>query len=485
MTLAELFDGIAEVPERMRELLVFSVTSDTREVAEGSVFVCIKGMRFDGHSAAEEMLKYKGAVAVITERPLGLGAEIVVESTRKAYPELLSRWYGSPTASLALGAVTGTNGKTTVVNLATEIMRSVGFKTGTIGTLGTDTGEGREYTHGGPPTTPEAHRLYGLFSEMKRLGTRCCFMEASSQALHQYRFGAERFRVAAFTNLTQDHLDYHGTMEEYFQAKLRLFTMCDTAIVNIDDAYGRRVAEFCTDNGVKLLTYSVEGEADFYTEMVNLYPDRSEFILTDRAAKKSYPVKLAMTGLYNVSNAIAAALMCMCMGTDLALCLSHLEGVSVEGRLETLYDGKYTIIRDYAHTADGLEKLLSTLKPVAKGRLVALFGAAGDRDALKRPDMAATVAKYADYMVLTSDNPATEDPQSIIDDVKRGVPEGADFAEFTDRREAIEFAVAQLKEGDVLALCGKGHEDYQLIGAEYVPFDEKKIINEILSKRGI
>lgn len=485
MTLAELFEGIGEVPEKLRSILVFGVTSDTREVGEGFVFVCVKGMRFDGHSAAEEMLKSRGAVAVVTEHPLGLGAEILVENTRRAYPEILSRWYGKPTDSIMLGAVTGTNGKTTTVTLAAEIMRRLGAKTGTVGTLGVDTGEGLQYTHGGPPTTPEAHRLYGIFSEMKRLNTTRCFMEASSQALHQYRFGAERFKAAAFTNLTQDHLDYHGTMEEYFKAKLRLFTLCENAVVNIDDPYGRRVAEFCRENGVSLLTYSVEGEADFYTEMVKLSPSGSEFILTDRAARKSYPVRLPMTGLYNVGNAIAAALMCACMGEELGLCLSALAEIKgVGGRLETLYDREYTVIRDYAHTADGLEKLLSTLKPVVKGRLVALFGAAGDRDATKRPDMARTVAKYADYMIITSDNPAGEDAQSIIDDVKAGVPAGAAFAELVDRRAAIEYALGMLREGDMLTLCGKGHEDYQLIGTEYVPFDEKQIVEEILSKEG-
>ncbi len=485
MTLAELFDGIAEVPDKLKGLLVFGVTSDTREVGEGCVFVCIKGMRFDGHSAAEDMLKSKGAVAVVTEQRLGLGAEIVVESTRKAYPEILSAYYGRPTADICLGAVTGTNGKTTVVSLCAQIMRSLSHKVGTIGTLGVDTGDGLKYTHGGPPTTPEAHRLYGLFSEMKRLDTTHCFMEASSQALHQYRFGAERFKAAAFTNLTQDHLDYHGTMEDYFLSKLRLLTMCDNAVVNVDDCYGRRAAEFCRDNGIELLTFSVEGTADYYTEMVKLSPSGCEFILTDRAARKSYPVKFGMTGLYNVSNAIAAALMCSCMGERLSDCLAALAEIKgVGGRIETLYDGEYTIIRDYAHTADGLEKLLSTLKPVVKGRLYALFGAAGERDALKRPDMAATVSKYADYMIITSDNPANEDPQSIINEVRAGVPDDAEYAEFVDRREAIEFAVAKLADGDMLALCGKGHEDYQLIGDEYVPFDEKQIVEEILSKRG-
>ncbi len=485
MTLSELFDGIAQVPEKLKNTIVFGVTSDTREVGEGYVFVCIKGMRFDGHSAAEDMLKLKGAVAVVTERPLGLGAEIVVDNTRWTYPEILSAYYGRPTSDILLGAVTGTNGKTTVVSLAAQIMRTLHHQTGTIGTLGCNTGHGLQYTHGGPPTTPEAHRLYGLFSEMRELGTTHCFMEASSQALHQYRFAGESFKAAVFTNLTQDHLDYHGSMEEYFQAKLRLFSMCDKAIVNIDDEYGKRVARYCAENGVELLTTSVYSEAYYYTEMVKLHPDGCDFILTDRMARKSYPVHFGMTGLYNVSNAIQAALMCYCMGEELQDCLAALESISgVDGRIETLHAGDFTIVRDYAHTADGLDKLLSTLRPVVKGRLFALFGAAGDRDAAKRPEMGATAARYADVLVITSDNPASEEPQSIIDAVRAGVPEGTVCTEFTDRRQAIEYAISQLKKGDLLALCGKGHEDYQLIGTEYVPFDEKQIVYEILGKEG-
>ncbi|MBE6901712.1 MAG: UDP-N-acetylmuramoyl-L-alanyl-D-glutamate--2,6-diaminopimelate ligase, partial [Ruminococcaceae bacterium] len=350
MTLSQLFSGIAEISAEISETEVTGVTSDSREVERGFVFVCIKGASFDGHDVAEKMLQ-KGAAAVVTERLLGLDGEVNVPNSRRLYPELLSAFYGRPTQRIKLGAVTGTNGKTTVVNLCAGIMRALGRQVGVIGTLGVDTGKGLQYTHGGPPTTPEPRRLYSLFAEMADIGTEYCFIEASSQALAQYRFAAERFGAAAFTNLTQDHLDYHKTMENYYTAKRTLFDMCENAVLNIDDDYGRRTADYCRENGVPCITTSVAEEADYYTEQVNLSPDGAEFFLTDRAAQKTYPVRIAMTGLYNVSNAIQAAVMCSRMGFPLWKCLEALESVKgVGGRLETLYSGAYTILRDYAHT---------------------------------------------------------------------------------------------------------------------------------------
>lgn len=482
MTTGELFSGICDIPAELKNTAVSGVTSDSREVESGFLFVCIKGGSFDGHSAAARMLE-KGACAVVTQQKLGLAKEINVENPRRLYPELLSRFYGSPTRKFKLCGVTGTNGKTTVVNLCAQITRLLGHRTGVIGTLGTDTGSGLSYSHDGPPTTPEPRRLYQLFAQMAEGGAEYCFIEASSQALAQYRFAAENFAVGAFTNLTRDHLDYHGTMENYFAAKRMLFDMCENAVVNIDDEYGKRIAEYCCGNSVPLKTVSVDGEADFYTEFVKLSAHGSEFILTDRAAEKSYPVRFAMTGLYNVSNALEAVVTVHLTGIpmDEVLCaLEKIEGVA--GRLETLHTGDFTVIRDYAHTEDGLEKLLSMLKPLAKNRLIAVFGAAGERDAGKRPDMGKAAAKYADVLIVTTDSPRHEDPQKTIDDVVRGIPDGRDHEEFTDRKAAVIRALDMAEEGDVVALCGKGHEDYQAIGGEYFHFDEKEIVDEYFGK---
>lgn len=485
MTLAQLFSGIADISAEIADAEVLGVTSDTREAERGFVFVCIKGLNFDGHTKAEEMLE-KGAVAVVTQQKLGLSREVNVMNSRKLYPELLSRFCGRPTEKLMLCGVTGTNGKSTIVNLCAGILRSLGEQVGVIGTLGTDTGKGLRYTHGGPPTTPEPRRLYSLFAEMVEIGTKYCFIEASSQALAQYRFAAERFAVGAFINLTQDHLDYHKTMENYYLAKRSLFDMCGASVINIDDGYGVRTAEYCRENGIKYVTTSVYGEADFYTEQINMTASGAEFFLTDKAAQKTYPVRIALTGLYNVSNAVQAAVMCGALGFPLCKCLDALGKIQgVGGRLEKLYDGEYTIIRDYAHTPDGLEKLLSTLKPLAKGRLVVLFGAAGERDAVKRPMMGRICAGYGDYLIVTSDNPAHEDPRTIIDEVKSGIPAGTEFSEFVDRGEAIKYAMDKLKKDDLLILCGKGHEDYQIIGDEYVSFDEKELVTNYLEEKGM
>ncbi len=483
MTLCELFSGVCEIPAEMKNIPVSGVTSDSRELQAGEVFVCIKGGSFDGHSAAEEMLK-RGAAAVVTQHKLGLPGEINVPNSRKIYPVLLSNFFGNPTRKIKLGAVTGTNGKTTVVNLCAGITRILGHRTGVIGTLGTDTGAGLCYSHDGPPTTPEPRKLYSLFAEMASENTEFCFIEASSQALAQYRFAAENFAVGAFTNLTRDHLDYHGSMENYFAAKASLFDMCENAVINIDDEYGRKIAEKLRSENKRIFTISTASEADFYTEFVKLSPSKSEFIITDKMAQKSYPVRFAMTGLYNVTNALEAAVMASLMGFPFDEVTAALEKISgVSGRLETLYSGKFTVIRDYAHTEDGLLKLLETLRSLTQKRLICVFGAAGERDAGKRPDMGRAAAKYADLPVVTTDSPRHEDPQKTIDDVAAGIPENVPHAEFVDRKKAVEYALSEAREGDVVALCGKGHEDYQAIGDEYFHFDEKEIVEEFFRNK--
>lgn len=484
MTLGELFSGITDIPQELTDTQVTGVTSDNREVEPGFLFVCVKGRSFDGHSAAEKMLA-QGACAVVTEQELGLPREINVPESRRLYPELLSAFYGRPTRRLTLGAVTGTNGKTTTVNLCAQITRALGHQTGVIGTVGCDTGRGLEYSHDGPPTTPEPRKLYQLFREMADIGTEYCFLEASSMALAQHRFAAESFAAGAFTNLTQDHLDYHGTMESYYLAKRMLADMSRNMVVNIDDEYGRRTVEYCRSAGIPAITTSVCGEADYYAEFVRLEPHGAQFLLTCPQAQKSWTAKIPLTGMYNVSNAVQAAVMCHLLGFPMEDVLAALEkSPGVSGRLETIYQGRFTVIRDYAHTGDGLDKLLSTLRPLT-GRLTAVFGAAGERDAGKRPDMGRIAAEYADRLIITTDNPRHEPPQQTIDDVRRGVPAGKPCEEFIDRKAAIYRALETAQDGELIALCGKGHEDYQAIGDENVPFDEREIVLEWLRNHDI
>ena len=478
MDLGELFSGVAEIPAKYRDKTVSGVTSDSREVREGFVFVCIKGASFDGHSAAQTALE-KGAAAVVTEKLLGLDGEINVKNTREIYPELLANYHGNPEKKLKICAVTGTNGKTTTVGICAGITRALGHKTGTIGTLGVDAGNGLVYSHDGPPTVPEPKKLAEIFAEMVKNGVEYCFVEASSQALAQHRFPRNCFKSAAFTNLTRDHLDYHGTMENYFAAKQMLFDNCETAAVNIDDEYGRQIAEYCREKNIPLKTVSAAGKADYYAEFVRCFPDKSEFVLTDENAEKSYPARFSLTGEYNVLNALLAAVLCETLGFSLGEIVEALGKISgVSGRLETLYAGDFTVIRDYAHTEDGLLKLLGTLKPLTKKRLICVFGAAGERDAGKRPDMGRAAARFADYLIVTTDSPRHENPQDTIDGVVLGIPQGRIFETFIDREKAVIRALEIAEKGDVVALCGKGHEDYQAIGDEYFHFDEKEIVED-------
>ena len=478
MDLGELFSGIAEIPAEYRARAVSGVTSDSREVRENFVFVCIKGASFDGHSAAKAALQ-KGAAAVVTQDFLGLDGEINVQNTREIYPELLANFYGNPEKKLKICAVTGTNGKTTTVGICAGITRALGHKTGTIGTLGVDAGNGLVYTHGGPPTVPEPKKLAEIFAEMVKNGVEYCFVEASSQALAQHRFPRNCFKAGAFTNLTRDHLDYHGTMENYFAAKRMLFDNCETAVVNIDDEYGEKIAEYCREKNIPPKTVSAAGKADYYAEFVRCFPDKSEFVLTDERREKSYPARFSLTGEYNVLNALLAAVLCETLGFSLGEIVGALGKISgVSGRLETLYTGNFTVIRDYAHTEDGLLKLLGTLKPLTKNRLICVFGAAGERDAGKRPDMGRAAAEFADYLIVTTDSPRHENPQDTIDGVVQGIPHGKSFEEFIDREKAVLRALEIAENGDVVALCGKGHEDYQAIGDEYLHFDEKEIVED-------
>ena len=483
MVLGELFSGIADLPGNLQNKAVSGVTSDSREIEEGFVYVCIKGASFDGHKFAQKALQ-SGAAAVVTQDFLGLSDEINVSDTRKIYPELLANFCGNPEKKLKICAVTGTNGKTTTVGICAGITRALGHKTGTIGTLGVDAGEGLVYSHDGPPTVPEPRKLAQIFAQMAQNGVEYCFVEASSQALAQHRFPKNCFKAGAFTNLTRDHLDYHGTMENYFAAKKSLFDNCEAAVTNIDDEYGRQIAEFCAMKKMPLKTVSSSGKADFYAELVKCFPDKSTFVLTDENAKKSYPARFSLTGEYNVLNALLAAALCESLGFSLGEIVSALGKITgVSGRLETLYSGDFTVIRDYAHTEDGLEKLLGTLKPLTENRLICVFGAAGERDSGKRPDMGRTAAVYADYLIVTTDSPRHEDPQKTIDEVAAGIPAGKIVEEYIDREKAVLRSLEIAEKGDVIALCGKGHEDYQAIGDEYFHFDEKEIVEKYFEKK--
>lgn len=454
------------------------ITDDTRKVQQGDIFVAITGRNFDGHSACADMLG-KGAAAVVVDHDLGLPQQIVCTNTRVMYGILSSRYFGEPTKHLKLIAATGTNGKTTTVNIIKHIINETGHKCGCIGTAGYDVCGKTYEAH---LTTPYQFDLYGYFREMADNGAEYCVMEASSQALSQSRFVNEHFVCGIFTNLTQDHLDWHGTMENYYQAKKSLFKSCGSAVINIDDPWGKRLygeLSDCTD--IKLISLSEESMTDISACRITPRSGGISYILADKGSEQAFAVSVPMPGRFNVMNSMCAAAACIQAGIpirDTVAALNTVKGVC--GRAEVLYDKDYTVICDYAHTEDGLEKTLSAIRPFVKGRLIVVFGAAGERDAGKRPAMGKCVGKYADIAVVTSDNPRFEDPQSIIDQVCSGFSESScEVHSYVDRLEAIKFAVSAAGTGDVIALCGKGHEEYQVIGDDYMHFSEHEIIAEL------
>ena len=475
-----LFDIVYEEErDGLADCEIGTVTDDTRNVKKGDIYVAITGRNFDGHSACAEMLE-KGASAVVVERDMGLKQQIIVKNTREYFSILASRYYGSPAKRLKLIAATGTNGKTTTANIIKEILNMSGHKCGYIGTSAYDVC-GKIYE--ARLTTPRQMDLYRYFREMADNGAEYCVMEASSQALSQHRFAGERFVCGIFLNLTQDHLDWHGTMENYYKAKKSLFKFCDNAVVNIDDKYGKRLYDELSRGKEKINLISVSSSdlADFFAVNIKLRAGGVSYWLSSGADEKSFPVSFSMPGRFNVENSLCAAAACRAAGLEIKTVCMALEKIKgVCGRAEVLYDGKFTVICDYAHTEDGLKKILSTVKEFAKKRLIVVFGAAGERDSGKRKAMGECVAGYADIAVVTSDNPRFEAPQTIIDMVLEGF--GDSFCRvysYIDRLEAIKFAVGEAEEQDVIVLCGKGHESYQVIGDDYQPFSEHDIIKEL------
>ncbi|MCL2634505.1 MAG: UDP-N-acetylmuramoyl-L-alanyl-D-glutamate--2,6-diaminopimelate ligase [Oscillospiraceae bacterium] len=459
---------------------VTGVTDDTRNVQEGWAFVAIKGESFDGHNAARDMLS-KGAAMVITERDLGLERQVIVENTRLAYAQAMSAFYNYPTSKLKLIAVTGTNGKSTVASLIKSILDSLGHKTGFIGTINYDTC-GKVYNS--VLSTPRQNELYSLFAEMVQNNAEYCVMEASSQALAQYRIAGERFEVGVFTNLTQDHLDYHKTMEAYYQAKKSLFDMCENALICIDNKYGKRLANelIITPQNNNVFTYSINELAGFYGVNIKTGGGGVSYRLMDTLTEQSFPMNFKMPGMFNVANSIASVAVCSLLGFDTGECVRALEKCGgVRGRSEVIYNGKFTVICDYAHTEDALVKILTSAREYAENRIICLFGAAGERDSEKRPIMGASAARLADYLIITSDNPRFEDPAAIISQVEEGCKKlMTPYKTFVDRKEAIEFALSEAQEGDIVLLCGKGHEVCQVIGDEEQPFDEREIVKQLI-----
>lgn len=476
MRLYELLDGIAQT--KLADKEITTLTDDSRKVQEGCLFICVKGGSFDGHSVAEQMLE-KGAYAVIAERDLGLGdRQILVQNSREAYGRLCAAWFGHPEKKMRFIGVTGTNGKTTITSVIKRLLTASGKKVGLIGTIQNEIGDRVVHTEN---TTPFVFDLMKLYAQMAEEGCDYVVMEVSSFGLVQRRIGPTHFETAVFTNLTQDHLDYHGDMENYYQAKRMLFDVCDYAVINTDDEYGKRLFE---EINCEKDSYSCCGRGDFYADAIKLRADGTSFWLC--CGEKSYQLSLLMTGTFNVANVTAAIAAGLRAGLTMEQMMNALDGYTgVRGRCEIIPTGKdYTVICDYAHTPDAVENILSSVKEYTSGRLMCLFGCGGNRDRTKRPKMAAAAARYADMLIVTSDNPRDESPAEIIEEILTGLEEtNVPYVVEEDRSEAIFKAMKLAQSGDVIVLAGKGHEDYQILaGGVHVHMDEREIVKECLKR---
>ncbi len=461
-----------------------SVTEDSRKVRAGSVFVAAPGARHDGHDFAEAAVR-QGAVAVLGGRE-GVDAiagapYLRVEHPRSAAGVLAHALAGNPSRQMTVVGITGTNGKSSTACLAQSIFRAAGHTAGNFGTMGYDVG-GR--TIPAPHTTPFGEELAAIFLQAREAGVTHVAMEVSSHALAQDRVAGVKFEAAAFTNLTQDHLDYHLDMERYRMAKLRLFALVapptGVSVVNADDAS----AEFFV-SAARTRCYTYGREGDVRASGIEPGFDGSRFRLITPWGEA--PVHLRLLGRHNVWNALCAAAVCGGLGTRIETVAAGLGALpAVPGRFEPVFAGQdFHVIVDYAHTDDGLQNVLSAARELCAGRVITLFGCGGDRDRGKRPKMGAVAGRMSDFAVLTSDNPRTEDPLRILDDVEPGL-RGAgkerdrDYLVIPDRRLAITRAVALARSGDLVMIAGKGHEDYQILGTEKIHFDDREVAAEAL-----
>lgn len=459
------------------ETEISGVTDDSRKVRGGNAFICVKGPLVDGHDYAKKALE-NGAAVVIAERDLNLENQIIVDDTHKVLAEMCGNWFGNPQNKLRVIGVTGTNGKTSVCYMLKKIFEHCGYKTGLLGTVQNMIGD---EVYPSKNTTPGIFELYSLFAKMVDASCEYVVMEVSSHALDQRRVEGVRFASAIFTNLTQDHLDYHGTMEKYFEAKKLLFTFCDSAVVNFDDEYGKRII---ADATCRTATYSaVSNESTYTAKNINYRPDGVDYEMVGFGLIGR--IRLKTAGKFSVYNSLAAAVCAKELGMPLNEVTDALNSLNgVKGRAEVVpTDRDFTVIIDYAHTPDGLQNILNTFKECPKNRLVVLFGCGGDRDRTKRPKMGTVAARLADYVIVTSDNPRTEEPKAIIDDILEGMKDIPTPKKVIENRiEAINFAIANAKSGDIIILAGKGHETYQIIGHDTVHLDEREVVAEALAR---
>ena len=465
-----------------------TIEMDSRQVKDGSLFICIEGYTVDGHDFAHQAIE-KGAVAILAEKPLNVAVPVIyVKDTKRAMAIISNVFYDHPTTKLTLIGVTGTNGKTTTTHLIDQILMDASVKTGLIGTMYMKIADEKVEAKN---TTPESISLQQSFQKMVDQGVQSAIMEVSSHALHLGRVRGCDFNIAVFTNLSQDHLDYHQTMEAYRNAKGLLFaqlgnTYCNKdkkiAVLNADDPASK---EYEKMTAAQIVTYGIDHECDVRATNIKITAQGTHFEV--EAFGQKHSVQLKMIGKFSVYNALAAMTTCLVDGLPLDAIIESLENVDgVSGRFEPVDAGQpFTVIVDYAHTPDSLENVLLTVKEFVLGEIYVVVGCGGDRDKTKRPVMAKIANDLGNHVILTSDNPRSEDPLQIIKDMEEGLTENSSHVSIVDRKNAISYAVGKAKENDVIVIAGKGHETYQVIGKNTIFFDDRLVASEAIKERGI
>ncbi len=472
--LLTLLARVTLTPELPGSLEVTDLTFRLEETKKGSLFFCRKGKRYDSHPDALQAAA-RGAIT-LGEHPAP-GVMFVTADVSLAARRMFAVLYGDPAAKLSLVGITGTNGKTTTAYLLYRLLQAANRNCGYVGTLG------GMYAQKHLPlshTTPPCEVMQPLLADMLHYGVKTVAMEVSSQALDQNRVEDMRFTLGVFLNLTRDHLDHHGTMEQYFAAKAKLFDRCRTVLFNLDDAYGRRLQSLFADH-TRVYTFSSQRDADFTLQIGKSDLSGSVFALTDHSCDITQEFYLPLIGRMSAYDAAVAVIAAkLCCGMQFAQAANYLKTVqAVPGRAERIaIDAPFTVLCDYAHTPDALKRILEECDRIkGEGRVIALFGCGGDRDKGKRPIMA-RIGEEADLLILTSDNPRSEDPAKILQDMKKGLKNEAKCSIIISRADAIRYALSVARAGDIVALCGKGHEDYQIIGGERLWMDEKQLVTD-------
>ena len=488
MTLNELVSCLQQFSKsNSSNPVINTIEMDSRQVDDGSLFICIEGYTVDGHDFAHQAIE-KGAVAILAQKRIDVDVPVVyVKDTKRAMAVISNVFYDHPTTKLSLIGVTGTNGKTTTTHLIDKILMDARVKTGLIGTMYMKIANEKVEAKN---TTPESISLQQSFRKMVDQGVETAIMEVSSHALHLGRVRGCDFNIAVFTNLSQDHLDYHETMDAYRHAKGLLFaqlgnTYCHKqrkiAVLNVDDPASR---EYEKMTAAQIVTYGIEHDCDVKAKNIKITAQGTYFEVEAFGEKQS--VQLKMIGKFSVYNALAALATCLVDGLPLDDIIKSLQTVDgVSGRFEPVDEGQpFTVIVDYAHTPDSLENVLVTVREFVQGEVYVVVGCGGDRDKTKRPIMAKIASELGDHVILTSDNPRSEEPLQIIKDMEEGLTEECSHISIVDRKKAITHAVEKANDNDVIVIAGKGHETYQIIGGETIFFDDRLVASEAIKERG-